>query len=1045
MQRKSMGTCVNKRLATCHGFALPVRPRLIPSDAGEPPKTLWISQEDVRNTEPKVLMDLLFAEKASMAHWIELAHAFKYAGRIEHFESILMELESKLNAKHSDADENYRGSIYAALALHNLTQSEQTKQRNEERSKRTLLADTYMKLGQGSRHFSWHIAMGQYHLNRFMRSRETEERVKAAGYFKGAMNLRPKSIAATVYYANTLVMENLHHAAAVFYMRALLLCNHVKIVVTLGKQKNRYRGVTSDCELDQMDVQTKHLEALLLFALASCKFGDNELEAAKVLVERSLQVQKTPIAMRLKAAIAAGYLMERRMEMDFDSAGSSNPSTPRESNGSLIAQWNDAACEAYALDTSNPLGQLHLCELLFRNGRVDECEAKLEKIATRELSVDLQVHFSYQLARCAHAKSNWEKALTWYQNALVMRADFLPARVQMIKAAVGSNNLASAREHCDYLSQYNNKTPNTMRLTALVYMASAVESLDTSRARLLQADGNLADIDVTCSANSMLQEIGRLLDERLFRALGILEEAMAVEPNNALTMEYLIYCLELLVTRGRENLMTKLREAYKKYFATHRGPMSIELRNNDAILALRFREFREALQKLNALWQEVQTRAELSSPVKLTIQFNLALALEEAGQVLAAQSIYSTITREFPRYTAAWLRKSALAFRRGDVEKARRYLEQLKMHHKRSVEPWLYKAHQLFTLGQFDECLDELRKLFRTLSAANFDAYANTLFACALIRRGCRGGFGPLPKDVVHYARAGLRRPGLCNFYAANCIAIYLAHEGNLKAAYESFGILLESLATDSTMRFVAHRNMGLFCAATAIGNERRIERGNLDKVRGAKAQQHLQAALAHNRMDVGTHLVYARFLYDCQRLDECVQFLEMCRQVFPNDVKFLYNTVIAIDAVLCKHIRNSDKLASSTDVARMLTQAYFAKSTAAYLLTVHSDYPKMSSSHLQQISARAKDKLIPHMEGALPQLEATAAAKQRSKGKNLELQMTIQQAHEAKRLQEEKERQRNEEALSALSEELLKEASEIASELMYYKTPDASQPGNVR
>ncbi|ORM40470.1 RNA polymerase-associated protein CTR9 -like protein [Babesia sp. Xinjiang] len=859
-----------------------------------------------------------------------------------------------------------------------------------------------------------------------------------------AIARRPKNIMAIIYHANICVMENQIQTAAVFYTKALLLCINFKILVALRRQRKQNETHFKVVEIQQLVLQIKHLEALIFCALASCRFCENDLKTAKTLVSKSLKIKKTPMALRLKAAIAINHMLEKPIDNGADKSHAP-PNSPREPVRSLIEQWNLAAYEAYLVDPTQPIGQLHLCEMLFRQGRIDECETKLQEITAGNIAPELLAEATYQLARCSHVKEEWQKAAKGYNKVLHMRGDYLPARINLIKASIGANDLAVAREHCDYLSKCNNKTPDVTRLIALVYIASAAEILDSCRAKLLQAEDKIADIDITCAMNSIQQDISRMLDERLFKALGFLEETIAIIPDDRLTLSYLVYCLELLVTRGREHLLTKLREAYQTYTALVVTGLPLEIRNNDAIIALRCRQFDEAVRKLTDLWNEVGAEESMPLTTKLTLQFNLALALEESGQMSKAHKIYSTLTREYPRYTDAWLRKSYMMFRRGNIENAHKYLDELKLHHKKNLDPWLCKAHQFFSIGKLEECITELKKMFRAINTASFDAYANTLLACALIKLRSRGTFGPLPKDVLHYARAGLRRPGLSNFYAANCIAIYLAHDGQLKMAYECFGILLENTNVNSHMKFIAHRNMGLLCAATSIGNERRIERGSFDKMRGAKAQQHLQAALAHNKMDLNTYIVYTRFLYDCQRFDECVQFVEMCRKIFPREIKFTYNMVIAIDAMLCKHFRNSDKLGSATEVSKMLVQASFVKTIIPYLIKIHEQYPKMSKTHLTQIATRTKEKLIPHMEGALPQLEASATERQLTKGKHLELQLSIQQAHEAKRREKELEQLRAEEAYSELSEQLLKEASEIASELMYSRAPTTSQSENNR
>ncbi|KAK1937389.1 tetratricopeptide repeat (TPR) domain containing protein [Babesia divergens] len=985
------------------GFFLPLRRQEPPPSAEGVWHGIWISQDDITPANAGALKKTLNSEAAHPKYWITLAFCYRGVGEVELFEHFLKEADARLDGAGK--------AVYSALAMHNFMQAEQFAHQEKRHARHTDLANHYISRKECSGHYTWHLSMAQYHLSRFLSHHQYEERLKAKEYFHAAMTLRPHSVVAMMYYANMLTLENQYQMASIYYMRALMRCNHTEILLRLRKDLAQNASPNVECQYDQMLLHSRRLKALILYALACCKFYEFDIGGAITLTEASLNTAKTPMALRLKATIAATQILQNEPNQDVDTTPPSAQPTPRPSFETVVSGWSESTSAAYVLDPSNGIGQLHLCEFLFQHGMIDECQSKLNEIKRNLLPTILHAEHAYQIGRCFHAKGEMSKAFTMYSNVLDLRSDFLPARIQLIKAAVGSNGLAIAREHCEILSKYNYRNLDILRLTGFVYMASASETMDTCQAQMFQRESKVYDIDHMGNMNYIHPEVGRLIDERLFKALGLLEEALNVEPDDKLSQEYLIYCLELLINRGRDNFTPRLRAAYVKYFQMEDTNNSVELRNNDAILAFRSRECDEGISKLIKLWEEISESTEVSDAIKLTVQFNLAVAYEETGKHSKAHKMYSQITCDYPKYTPAWLRKSSMAFRRGDMESAHRYLEQLKEHTKRSLEPWLYKAYQFFD-----------KKIMTSVSRNSVNS-----------------------SEVLHYARAGLRRHALSNFYAANCVAIYLAQEGNLKAAYESFGILLENAGNNAHMKFIAHRNMGLFCVATALGNERRLERGNYDKIRAAKAQQHLQTAIGLCSLDPAINLIYARFLYDCQRLEECVEFLEDCRRLFPRDRKFLYNLVIAIDAFICKAMRNSEVLTSATEVSRMLTNAYFAKTAAAHLIAIQSEYPKMSLTHLQQISSRMTEKLIPHMQASVPQLEAAAEAKQLTKGKHLELQMSLQQAHEAKRAEMELERQRAAEAERMLSEQLLKEASDIASELVYARAPGPGPSGSDR
>ncbi|KAK1444127.1 RNA polymerase-associated protein CTR9 like protein [Babesia gibsoni] len=977
------------------GFVLPLKRQQSLSVSEGAGNCLWLSQEKIIAPNIDRLRSTLKAESASLKYWILLAFSYRNGGDLEIFESLLKEAEARLDAT-----------------------------------------------SKGTEHYTWNVAMGHCHLSNIIHHHQSDEGAKAKECFQSAISSRPYSISAVIYYANMLILENNYANASVYYTRALVLCNYLETLLTICREFGNPPKNEMQCEYYQLDIQLKHIKALVIFALACCKYFTFDMDDAHTLLEASLRVKRTPQALRLRGAMAAIHLLEKHEETDVEGSHESSQSSPHVSFENMVNEWSEATCEAYLLDPSSGIGRIHLSEFLFQRGMIDECENKLSGIKRNSLPPQLHADLTYQLAKCAHAKGDMSKAFSLYGNVLNRKTDFITARVQLIKAAIGSGNLAAAREQCELLSKHNYKSFEFLRLNGLTYLFSACETMDDSREKLLKAEPIAPDIDITSTLNNIQTDVGRLVEERLYKALGALEEAKALEPEDKLSQQYYISCVELLISRGRDNLVPKLREAYIQYNKLWDTGNSVEFRNNDAVLALRSRKWNESLSKLSRLWEEIESSPEVPEPTKITVQFNLALVHDEMGNMSKAHNLYSHLTREYPRYVSAWLRKSNLAFRRGDIDTAHRYLEQLKANHRKSADAWLYKAYQFFALGRFDECIEELRKLFRTINSATFDPYANTLFACALIRRSNRGGFGKLPKEVLNFARAGLRRHSLGNFYAANCIAIYLAHEGNLKASQESFGILLENQGNNTHMKYIANRNMGLLCAAMALGNEKQTEKGIYDRLRASKAHQHLQNALVHGKLNSDLHLIYSRFLYDCQRFEECSRFLESSRLVFPHDPTYLYNLVVVVDSTIWRHMRNSEKLSSATEVSKMLVQARFILSAAKSLMGICSEYPKMSSTHLQQICTRVKEKLIPHLNATLPQLEAASADKQKSRGKHIELQMSIQQANEARQLELERERRRAEEAERLLSEQLLKEASDIASEIaMSRPLPGSAEP----
>ncbi|KAK2197051.1 bifunctional Tetratricopeptide-like helical domain superfamily/Tetratricopeptide repeat/RNA polymerase-associated protein Ctr9 [Babesia duncani] len=985
---------------------------------------VWISQDDCTPSNLDKLKDLFKSENVALGYWISLAYIYRNVGNADAFESLLKEAEAH-NGTNSAADavSEIEGLLYSCLAVHEFRQSEQCCH-DEKRHERHLdWANHYISKCEGFHQYGWCFAMGQYHLLLFFKTKAIEERNRAKDMFNIAMSLRPNSVIPFIYYANILVMEGHVSAAITFYLHALIIANYYNIVVEKHSSNPKF---TENIEYDLLKGHLAYIRSLLLFGLGACKFISGDILEAKGLVEASLNIHEFSGALRLKGAIAAFFMVSDDGEFD---------------KNNCLKTWFNSTIAAYRLDCRNIHSQLTICDLLFQKGQIDECEAYLSDIGAIE-SVTFQAIFFFIKGKCAHSRQEYVKALEFYQKAIGLRSDMNSVRLNLIKVALALENTGVAREHAEYLLlQPCSQDPNVQRTCGLLYLTLAKEAIDKGRFDLIgtESEGGLGLVDVSCLLFSVHQDVGHLIDERLFKALKLLGNATRAFPDDVYALEYHGKCLEMLIERGRGNFNPQLKQNYEALLAASTNH-KLEWTNNYAVVCIKSHDYSKAINALEKLTANVDldtttNKALISDPRALVMMFNLAYAKEMNGNISRAQRIYSQISRNYPKYPAPWLRRSIIAFNKSDMESANRYLEQLKIMNRKSMEPWLLRAHMLISTGNYAEGINEINKMTRVINAASFDPYTNTLLSSAVIQRHVSNGNAgaPLPKEALKHAKMGLKRPALCNFYAANCIAVILAHERQLKPAYESFGILLETMTLSPHMKFVACKNMAIFCAATAS----RKNDASYDRMRMTRANHHFSMAMQHGKLDKSLYIAYGRYLFDARKYEEGLLLLENARLYFPHEVIFEYNQIILLDAMLCKFLRDPDKVASYVEMTRMLAAAKYVESMANYFKVACTRDSTFTSKHyislssVQSLANRARDTIIPHLNSALPQLEETFKERQRAKEKRLELQRTIQQAQEEKRLQEQQRQQQERQQEAELSQRLLQEASEIASELL--------------
>eukprot|EP00375_Theileria_parva_P002905 XP_765586.1 hypothetical protein [Theileria parva strain Muguga] len=523
-----------------------------------------------------------------------------------------------------------------------------------------------------------------------------------------AINLNTTRIIPVILSGNIMTMVTNYQIASVYYMKALLMTTYYLSMV------DNYFKIADDSkeimlELSLAQSQLVWLKALLLFALSSCQFYLGDIDSAKVLIDKSISVMPMSFSYRLSSVIIAHKLTH--FKEDFDE---NDPEIPR-----LFKEYANAALLCHAMDKSNPLSQLQICEFLFHKGEVEESKKRLQDLQKLNLPYNLRSELEYQLGRVEHFKENYSGALGHYLNAISLKSDFMVARLQLVKVSAGSSDLGLAREHCDFLLQCLHKVPIVLKVSAYVYLSSAREALETNKWEMLKLESvnkSQNQLDISCMFHTVQQGMGRLIDERLFKALSLLDDLMTMNNSNEkeeeqddslklgnrgdfkmlnkgkndfsdpLVLEYYIRSMEMLVSRGREYFCPNLKSYYSEYFKLYKNE-SPQFINNFGVILMYTRNYTKACKVLQDLNEKLSgtpnhttdlnvmnTESKESGnllneelvkkTMALTVRFNYALALEFSGQFSKANKIYSALTREYPRYTPPWLRKSIMAFRK---------------------------------------------------------------------------------------------------------------------------------------------------------------------------------------------------------------------------------------------------------------------------------------------------------------------------------------------------------------------------------------------
>jgi len=93
-----------------------------------------------------------------------------------------------------------------------------------------------------------------------------------------------------------------------------------------------------------------------------------------------------------------------------------------------------------------------------------------------------------------------------------------------------------------------------------------------------------------------------------------------------------------------------------------------------------------------------------------TTQLEKALALQTAGELDAAQALFSTVLRSDPKNAVALYSLAAIESGRKNFDKALKHIQPVTLSHPNFAQAHLAKSVILFNLGKYDDALKAVQK-----------------------------------------------------------------------------------------------------------------------------------------------------------------------------------------------------------------------------------------------------------------------------------------------------------------------------------------------
>uniref|UniRef100_A0AAF5CVI6 UDP-N-acetylglucosamine--peptide N-acetylglucosaminyltransferase SPINDLY n=1 Tax=Strongyloides stercoralis TaxID=6248 RepID=A0AAF5CVI6_STRER len=427
----------------------------------------------------------------------------------------------------------------------------------------------------------------------------------------------------------------------------------------------------------------------------------------------------------------------------------------------LVRSWKE--------DNKNSVTALEMANFLFL--RTDY--AKSEKYANIALhlieSPRLKAEGHYMVGRCLHQKGETDLAIRHYNIAInSYGSKYLQPLFGLGQLFVKNKEFEKAIECFEKVLADAPNDVNTKKALIMMYIRCPGKNFDIKNKR-------------TISAKKYFSEL--LTGENLLDATLIAEHARFLEKTN----------ISLALKE-----IARIVDMYKE---TGNNFIPIELYNNLGVYLYMNKIYIEAnavfSECLNRLEEERSKDTYYANNLELTLTFNLARTKEELGYCNDAIELYKCLLKWKPNYYEATLRLGKIAQKRGDSRVASKYYEEVI-----SRDPKNFEA--LTLLG----CLYMERKDYKQ-AQKKFDdiiklpEHKSNAFACfALGTIWLEQLYIPnrnKEKDEQHVMRAfdmysKVIRYHPKNVYAANCIAILLAFNGNFEEARECFAEVRENL-----------------------------------------------------------------------------------------------------------------------------------------------------------------------------------------------------------------------------------------------------------
>eukprot|EP00884_Botryococcus_braunii_P015610 jgi/Botrbrau1/2732/Bobra.0164s0012.1 len=923
--------------------------------------------------EAEDLLDILRAEEAPLALWLDFAKAYLAQGLTKQYLYILQEgTQPEVEHYFGKSAEFERIQIFCALASYHTRKGRIEKDRAK-KTEEFQLATTFLNTARGINVGEQlpHIGLGQLALAK------GDLEVAAASFTRaqGLLSRGRPNIMGVLSLANVLVKQKKYSDALNLYSRAL----------------KEHPGAPAEVRL----------------GLGICFFQLGKFDKARAAFERVLQLDPT----NCDALLGLSVL-------------SLNAAAPSKVPGDLKIGLQ-YLCNAYQSDPSNPGVLSLLAQICLVRGEFDK-SMQLATAAVEGTDLEkVQADSFTVVARANHAMGNYNDAYRSYQQASKLDAQApLPlyglAQLSLLQHSGEHTNAISLLENAlthvpgwiDALKVLGQLYPQTERKgnAAIEHFREAAQKPGSSSevwemlADLLAATDPSGSLNAYKKALALAREAQDKERAQLMKAARRkAKESKGLENGHILSQDSANEQAEgsKLSDEEASNIEAEVEASL--------APLPPRLLNNAGVLHLRIGDtaagaslFQEALESAESPGTTGVTPANL-----VTLGYNRARAREASGALRAAEDEYKSILQAFPAYMDCYIRLACIASRRGATE------ESLEWANKAlALQPdnpdilgllgWLHLNSSSWSKAE--QCFQKV-----TVNQANKnDAYAWLGLATLNLystprerRKEPEAGKADraLTRAGEAYKRVLDKTEGTgMNVYAANGIGAVLAERGHLTTAREIFTSVQEAAAASEGLLRIPD-------VAVNLGNV------HLAQQEYVTAIQMYQSTLKkyYGGRDATVLLYLARAYYDSDRLPEACSALLKALHLQPTNHELRFNVALTLQEHAVRLLRKKrpegdpTKLEEFERSAMELGQAHRFFTQLVALGEAATGIPTRRLDTHIAFCADTHGRAAQHLDLAIKEADALEAKRQQSQKaleaaqRQKELELEHKRAAEAK------------------------------------------------